>query len=665
MKYDTKLALRIFIIGTIILSIGLYATYRYTYSTIIQEELSNTALITNQVSVNFGQQLREKIKTNQTLSIAPVLINALKTSNGALSKFSEKERNEVIYHLNEKWKFIKDENNSFILKYTDNKAAQFLKAQQHNLKGEYGEIFLTNKYGALVASTSKLTTLAHAHKYWWQGAYNNGLGTVFIDDRGYDDSVDGYVLGLVIPIKEDDQIIGMLKVNLNILGVISEMILSTQNDDAGDLKLIRSGGEIICEEGMDPLTTRISDLLYQKLKFSNEHSFLFNDSDKKWMIGKSEIAITSKDAKCCIFGGSFESKDHQKGNSGESWFIINYREIDNIIKPLNDSLSILLSISLLLLIILAFTAYIFGKTTIKPLKEIIDQSKKIGQSDFSGRVVVTRTDEIGLLGKSFNNMAKVLEKTTTSIKKLELSEHKILQQNEELQRLNATKDKIFSIIAHDLRSPFNTILGFSKLLIENLNNYKAAETEKVLGIINVSAKNTLTLLDNLLDWAKSQTGQVKFEPEKVVLSSIIHEIFGLLNPSAKSKNISLEYIPSHEIEVLADLNMIKTILRNLISNAIKFTNSDGQISVHTLQKDNFIEITVSDTGVGMNEKTRNNLFKLETNESTIGTANEKGSGLGLILCKEFVEKQGGKIWVESEEGKGSDFKFTLPLNKSK
>ncbi len=240
-------------------------------------------------------------------------------------------------------------------------------------------------------------------------------------------------------------------------------------------------------------------------------------------------------------------------------------------------------------------------------------------------------------------------------------EKRIEQSEAELKELNGTKAKLFSIIAHDLRSPFNSILGFTELLIENLNNLGVEESEKYLDIINSSAKNTLILLDNLLNWAKSQTGQVIFKPEKVVLSSIIQEIFELLNSSAKNKNILLNCFQLEEIIVFADQNMIKTILRNLISNAIKFTNSNGKIDVTALQNDNFIEIAVSDNGVGMNEEIRNKLFSLETNETTIGTANEKGSGLGLILCKEFVEKHGGKIWVESELGKGSVFKFKLPL----
>jgi signal transduction histidine kinase len=262
----------------------------------------------------------------------------------------------------------------------------------------------------------------------------------------------------------------------------------------------------------------------------------------------------------------------------------------------------------------------------------------------------------GKVVKIYGDLVNITEQKTAELN-LKASEQK-------LKIANATKDKFFSIIAHDLRSPFNHILGFSELLIEKVNSLKVSEREKYLGIINSSAKNTLALLDNLLNWAKSQTGQINFNPEKQVSSSICKEIIELLNPRAKNKNILLNYFESEEIIVFADPNMIKSILRNLISNAIKFTNSNGKIDIIALQNDNFIEIAVSDNGVGMNEETRNKLFSLETNETTIGTANEKGSGLGLILCKEFVEKHGGKIWVESELGKGSVFKFTLPLNKS-
>ena len=236
------------------------------------------------------------------------------------------------------------------------------------------------------------------------------------------------------------------------------------------------------------------------------------------------------------------------------------------------------------------------------------------------------------------------------------------EQESQLRELNATKDKLFSIIAHDLRSPFNAILGFSELLIENSKDFDDTETEEYLGIINSSAKNTLTLLDNLLAWARSQTGKNIYNPEKLSLYAVINEILDVSKSIAKIKKISINHIQTTDTEVYADVNMLKTILRNLISNAIKYSNINGEITISATPNENNIEIAVSDNGVGMSEETRKKLFHTNTNISTIGTANEKGSGLGLILCKEFVEKHGGEIWVKSEPRKGSAFIFSLPLS---
>jgi PAS domain S-box-containing protein len=252
---------------------------------------------------------------------------------------------------------------------------------------------------------------------------------------------------------------------------------------------------------------------------------------------------------------------------------------------------------------------------------------------------------------------------------LDITERKyaeqIIKENEiRLRDLNVTKDKLFSIISHDLRSPFNGILGFSELLIENIRHYEITESEKYLRIINSSAQHTLILLDNLLNWARLQTGQITFNPKKVSLSSIISETIELSKTVAIGKNISISQNKPDDIEVCADKDMLEIVLRNLISNAIKFTKSDGNISVLAKKEQSQVEIAISDNGVGMNEETMSKLFRIETNKTTIGTADEKGSGLGLILCKELVEKQGGKIWVESVLGKGSVFKFSLPMNKS-
>jgi signal transduction histidine kinase len=322
-------------------------------------------------------------------------------------------------------------------------------------------------------------------------------------------------------------------------------------------------------------------------------------------------------------------------------------EINKLIIKKNSNLNIFFIVLLILTIFLIILIYSRLMIKKKRNKELRENNNLINKQKNQLSVNLLELQKLN------NILEQQKEEIVTTSKELKIA-------NKQLTELNATKDKFFSIIAHDLRSPFNGILGFSELLIENVKEFETAESERYLEIINSSAKNTLVLLNNLLFWAKSQTGQINFNPKKIVLASIIQEIIKTSNSVAKIKDISLNYIKSDEIEAYADENMLLVILRNLISNAIKFTNPKGKINVYTLQNDNFIEIAVSDNGVGMNEETRKKLFDISTNITSPGTANEKGSGLGLILCKEFVEKHGGKIWIESEEGKGSIFYFTLP-----
>ncbi|WP_323758037.1 HAMP domain-containing sensor histidine kinase [Roseivirga sp.] len=246
-----------------------------------------------------------------------------------------------------------------------------------------------------------------------------------------------------------------------------------------------------------------------------------------------------------------------------------------------------------------------------------------------------------------------------------LSKNKIIQEDKlKLQELNLTQNKLFSIIAHDLRGPFSNILILSKLLSDSANNTDSSESKKYIGLINSTAENTLNLLENLLNWSKSQTRELNVNPEKVVLSKVIREIIALKTSLATTKNISLHYSPANEIELYTDENILRTVLRNLISNAIKFTNIGGRINVFATTNHNQVEISVADNGVGMSEERIHEIFELSTNTTSRGTANEAGSGLGLVLCKEFVDKLDGQLWVESEQGKGSNFKFKFPINIS-
>jgi len=255
-------------------------------------------------------------------------------------------------------------------------------------------------------------------------------------------------------------------------------------------------------------------------------------------------------------------------------------------------------------------------------------------------------------GVIIENQRKELRQTNTELK----------NQAEHLQELNATKDKLFSVIAHDLKSPFTSIIGFSEILEKQADTLQRDEMKEYAGIIYTSAHKTLNLLVNLLDWAMIQKGSIQFNPEPVNFVEISTEAINLQIGNASKKGITLTNKILPNTFVYADRNMSGTILRNLISNAIKFTNRGGKIELHSEFLPNEVRFTVSDTGIGIPADDIAKLFKVGSNFSTTGTDEERGTGLGLILCKEFVEKNRGKIWVESDVGKGSSFFFTLPLS---
>jgi PAS domain S-box-containing protein len=273
------------------------------------------------------------------------------------------------------------------------------------------------------------------------------------------------------------------------------------------------------------------------------------------------------------------------------------------------------------------------------------------------RIISTRKSRfIDAEGKKF--LVGVIRDITESKK----AEENLRESELQLRELNATKDKLFSIIAHDLRSPFNNILVLCDIMKAQSSKPEDSQPEMYLDLIHATAKNTLVLLENLLDWAKSQSGQIEFKTEKTSISSVIQEILNLSRSLAQTKGISIQVTETDDIEVNSDKKILKTVFRNLISNAIKYSKPGGKIVISAIEAEDQVKIIISDSGVGMDEKTLENLFGITTNTPLPGTLNEKGSGFGLVLCKEFVEKLGGKIWVESEEDKGSDFIFTIPRN---
>lgn len=303
-------------------------------------------------------------------------------------------------------------------------------------------------------------------------------------------------------------------------------------------------------------------------------------------------------------------------------------------------------------------------------KEALFQAKQERQVVIRNFILLLLAVSVVLLVSIINNARNKRKANEVLLsRKQQLEEaNQLLQQQKsdledatkELEIANQTKDKFFSIIAHDLRSPFTSIFGFSDILLESYHEFDEEELQVFLQKIKTSSESALILLENLFSWAGSNSGSIKFQPDIIPLKPIIETVFSLYHSASNSKDINLSHNIEETDEVFADLDMLRTILRNLVSNAIKFTNSGGEVRIDFKEQNDITVISVYDNGIGMNKDQTDQLFKLSSKPSSLGTHGEKGSGLGLVLSKEFIERHGGNILVESEISIGTKIFISFP-----
>ncbi|MFZ4402336.1 MAG: PAS domain-containing sensor histidine kinase, partial [Bacteroidales bacterium] len=312
--------------------------------------------------------------------------------------------------------------------------------------------------------------------------------------------------------------------------------------------------------------------------------------------------------------------------------------------------------------------FILGKTDFELMDHesanyCLDSDKRV---IYENRIIVQEENVKGCIYEThkfpvrLKNCKTGIGGVVRDVTKRKHAEQEIKKQNSDLQKLISEKDKFFSIISHDLRSPFNSFLGLTQIMAEELPSLTMEQLQKFADSMRKSATNLFRLLENLLEWSQIQQGIIPFNPEILDLHIVVKESIEMLLDAAEKKDIKMSYQIDNDLKIVGDNNMLQTIIRNLFSNAVKFTPLGGNINIAAkIVSDNTVEVSIKDTGIGIKEDRIASLFSLDVNSSRKGTEGELGSGLGLILCKEFVEKQGGKLWVESEEGTGSCFYFTL------
>lgn len=293
-------------------------------------------------------------------------------------------------------------------------------------------------------------------------------------------------------------------------------------------------------------------------------------------------------------------------------------------------------------------------------EELQIKNSKLEQAQ---KILTQKNEELLNAMKNLEAQAQHLNKLYSQLIQ---NENVLKATNDELVKINQEKDKFFSIISHDLRSPFAGFVTLTDLITKNINAFTKEELLELIESLNNNAQSTYSLLEDLLEWARSQMGRIKINIEKVDIATITYETLYSMSNLAEQKEITLEHNIDRNTFVECDRNMISTVVRNIISNAIKFTNINGKITLYseiieTSLMKKYWRVSVEDTGVGMSDEQLKNLFSLSLYNSTTGTANEKGTGLGLVISNDFIQKMNGRMWVESQVGKGSVFHIELPF----
>jgi len=435
LKIQNKAASTITFFGIVIVILFTLGYDLYIHRIIIDEGRKNLKNLSEEVALNVGSRLKEKTAIAITLSSAPIIRDALLRSNSEFAALPGNKRKQEIVRRNKQWMKTSNINDTFIKARTENPVAGFLKHQQEIMPEEYGEIFLTNRYGVMIAATAKLTTLAHAHKYWWQACYDDGQGRIFLDDRGFDASAQGYVIGVVVPIKYRGRIIGIMKSNVNIMGPLTDVVRNFGLRHPGRMRIVRTGGLVVSEHGVTPLSIEESGVVIKMLIQKDSGTAIITENNESHLVAYSPVPITMGSEQFG-FGGSKVSIDHIKGNIDEAWHVVITLSEKESIESAHDMIFVIIIVGIVFTFLTAVVALLFGKWIAGPIVELVTTAQSIGEGHLDTRVEVFSNDETGTLAKTLNKMTENLQNTMASRDELETANRKLQDALDSIQTLS-------------------------------------------------------------------------------------------------------------------------------------------------------------------------------------------------------------------------------------
>jgi len=656
-KLQLKISLAMAGIGLSLLVIltGIY--HVQTSRTIRQNTLAESEATVQEFARHLNSYLAGQASVGLTLASAPVLREALLASNATFAAMTEAARLQEIQRLEQRWSDAPNPEALFVQTYMDNPVASYLSQQDDLLPNHYGEIFLTDRYGVLVGTTSKLTTLAHGTKYWWQAAYNHGQGRVFFDDRGFDASVQDYVFGVVIPVMDGPEVIGLLKSNVNIVGPLTDLLNFADDEMASRVQIVRTGGLVVAAKGVEPLSLQLEPELVQLLASQETGSAVIDDGQESKIVAFTPVSMTLGSTPYA-FGGQQESIDQSMGNAGESWHVVITTARADILPLTRNSVLVAAMLGLVLVLLISGSALLFGAWVSRPLVDLAETVRSFRAGNLSVRTALRSQDEVGQLAQDFNRMAEDLESSYQEVEGLyaevRSQAQQLAEKSDALIESNSELQNFVYMASHDLQAPLRAITSYLQLI---QRRYADKLDERGNELVERAVAASLRMSDLIMGLlAFSRAGASGEALAALELTGLVGAVVSDLRVTLSRSGATLTVDPMPT--VLGNAAHITQLFNHLLDNALKYRRDvPPEIHVGVTDGGDVWQFAVSDNGLGIAEKDMERVFHIF--ERLHSQSEFPGAGIGLAVCKRIVEYHGGQIWLESQVDQGSTFFFTL------
>jgi signal transduction histidine kinase len=610
----------------------------------------------------------DEILEAHSLALAPILLDAVADANMSYAGRDQKEIEEEINAFDVEWRNAPKINEK-IRGYLSTPVSKYLQSILDLRSDKYAEIFVTDEQGALVGSTGKTTDFYQADEEWWEKAFNRGNGRNIIQGVEFDESTQRETITVAVPVRDQAShtVVGVLKVVMKTEYLFRSINSLHVDEEGGYAALTNRKRDLLTTSAPEP-PVRVPVNFWETIVSRGKGSAkALGEMDEEHIVGFAAVETDSIDGEVLLTGGK--------------WYVYFYESSEGTYERIYSMTYLVLSLGLGLALFLSVLGYIAASRVVRPIRLLREEAQYIARGDLGRKIEVKSNDEIELLAEDINMMSEKLKEVHSELeeriedrtselseanKRLEAQRGVLLKVNKQLMKASTLKSEFLADICDGLNNPVHNIIS----LAENVLNKGVDQLDEMqqayLGDVLSNAKHLHQLISEVFTLARATSGKMELTVSTLDVEKALRDVQETVKALATEKNIQFEFAIDDTVgEFEADVNLFKHVVFNLYTNAIKYGRINGKVTIASAMVDDALEVSVTDTGIGIRPEDQERIFYEFEKIESAQTPYYEGSGMGLALAQRFVEMHGGKIWVESQHGKGSTFVFRIPMSQGK